>query len=145
MAVSLAESTVFRKLAKPATIPAKLWLTFKFVQATNDLDEERQEAGGGGNNDEGNNASSPNRSGRGGGRDEKVQRGGKPATVVDASREPQQRSLMGGGGVRSEGWGKNNGKKRKAKICPPGRSRGQGCFVPSLTISPHLSKPARFW
>ncbi|CAM9389062.1 unnamed protein product, partial [Pylaiella littoralis] len=32
VAVSLAESTVFRKVAKPVTIPAKLWLTLKCVQ-----------------------------------------------------------------------------------------------------------------
>ncbi|CAM9319676.1 unnamed protein product [Choristocarpus tenellus] len=33
LAVSLAESSLFRKLAKPITIPAKLWLTILAVQA----------------------------------------------------------------------------------------------------------------
>ncbi|CAM9987190.1 unnamed protein product [Ectocarpus sp. 8 AP-2014] len=32
MAISLAESTLFRKLAKPVTIPGKLWLKFKLSQ-----------------------------------------------------------------------------------------------------------------
>ncbi|CAB1104925.1 unnamed protein product [Ectocarpus sp. CCAP 1310/34] len=32
MAISLAESTLFRKLAKPVTIPGKLWLTLKLSQ-----------------------------------------------------------------------------------------------------------------
>ncbi|CAM9864977.1 unnamed protein product, partial [Ascophyllum nodosum] len=43
MAVSLAESTFFRKLAKPVTIPAKLWLTWKFVQVVNVHGGEQQD------------------------------------------------------------------------------------------------------
>lgn len=133
MAVSLAETTIIRRLAKPVTIPAKLWLTFKFVRMVNLHGGEE--------------------SARKGDNDTKASRkwmrsreNGKNAESLvatdEASRGGRRDGSPMGGGVRSRGWWKRSAGKRRA-ICPPGRSRGQGCFVPALTNHPPLSKPVR--
>lgn len=130
MAVSLAESTCFRKLAKPVTIPAKLWLTFKFVQVANL------------NKSEGDNDVSQGRSTS---RDKTADEEGKrrkrsrtTPSAVAAEREPGRGSAKVGGGR----WGQGRGSKRKA-ICPPGGRRGEsGCFVPASSAPRWVSLEA---
>ncbi|CAM9812219.1 unnamed protein product, partial [Hapterophycus canaliculatus] len=101
--LSLAESTLFRKLAKPVTIPAKLWLTLKFVQRT----------GGGNNNDD---------------RGEKGELGGKGATGGGGTRGRRAPEAAAAG--MGSGWGGGRSKRRRKAICPPGsRGGAPGCFV----------------
>lgn len=153
MVVALAESTVFRKLAKPITIPAKLWLTWKFVQVVNgddatDADADADADGAVGNRGSGGGNSAERGEGRGkgkgtvlrssgGGGGVRKDRGRKTTVVTDREREspwgssPEGRRAGGGGG--GWGWGRRTGRKRAA-ICPPGEGGGPGCFVPPLPV-----------
>lgn len=145
--MSLAESTVFRKLAKPVTIPAKLWLTWKFVQVVN-LGHEDDNATA--NKDKRTSGSKNGRRGTDGG----GVAGRTAATTVVTDRKAGRGKAeppRGRGGVNSAsrgggGWGKRQGgKRRKAAICPPGGGRGRGCFIPTLKASRGASKKLLSW
>lgn len=152
VAVSLAESTVFRKLAKPVTIPAKLWLTWKFVQATDMRqnissspspssspssspldDQQKPENEGNGpwgrlrlltrrNSDEPGGTQASNRRG--------VGVGGLPQRAKGA--RAQGLGLGAGAGARTRA-GERGGRRRRKAVCSPfGGGGGPGCFVVSV-------------
>lgn len=159
----MAESTVFRKLAKPVTIPAKLWLTLKFVQG---LDGMGKAEGGRPRDD----AKARTRDSATAAADVKKDaepsrgrraRGAESAAVAGQARAWWARgpAKEGGGGSRGVspdpsgakgGWGwrgvGRSGRKKKA-ICPPvrrGGGRAPGCFLaatPAGCLAPADFRP----
>lgn len=157
VAVSLAESTVFRKFAKPVTIPAKLWLTLKFVQGLGGMGK----GGEGGDDADDGSGSSGRKSAKsaGGKRRRQLQQppadaGATPgrgragaerrADTIVTERErgwwERGPAPTGGRGIRSAasssskaGWGLGRSGRRRKAICPPGTRGGgpPGCFVPT--------------
>ena len=159
MAVSLAESTFFRKLAKPVTIPAKLWLTWKFVQVVNVHGGEQQDddraaaatataAGPPSAAGDMHDRRRPHKKEKGDVRIKEQRRGRRqdkgaltdPA-VADGVDEPwwgRVRGMLEGspsrGALRAGGggWGGSRGGNRRRKsVCPPwrGAGGGPGCFA----------------
>lgn len=166
MAVSLAESTVLRKLAKPVTIPGKLWLTWKFVQAVNmgknqSAAESGDETYASESADEAQKQPYKGRWGRrlrnstgatadhAAGAGESSGKAGVRRGAADAEKDGQSRS---GGKKRSTGergkglgWrlGKGGGGKRRKAACSPFGEGGPGCFVVSVRQPVHVSAAAR--
>ncbi|CAN0005600.1 unnamed protein product [Scytosiphon promiscuus] len=137
---SLAESTLFRKLAKPVTIPAKLWLTLNFVQRTGgrrvvDGDREEDRSSRKGENGEGiaRGRRAPAAATAGElSKGEKGASGGGDTIVTEreGGAEAKRPSSKAGGGL---GWGGGRAKRRRKAICPPGsRGGAPGCFVAAI-------------
>eukprot|EP00752_Nemacystus_decipiens_P012591 g11151.t1 len=152
VAVSLAESTVFRKFAKPVTIPAKLWLTLKFVQGIGGMGK-----GEGGEDDDLDGSTSGRKGAKNpGGKRRRTQqqqqrgdaeensgrgRAGDDAIATGRDRGWWERGPAARGGGRggrsaaasgsTAGWGLGRSGRRRKAICPPGRMGGgaPGCFV----------------
>ncbi|CAM9218414.1 unnamed protein product [Sphacelaria rigidula] len=101
VAVSFAESTLFRKLAKPVTIPGKFWLTFKVIETTNVGERKARSSSG----------------------DEDL-------TMTQAAPPGGRSSGEEGRGWGTRlGLGGKRRRRRRAAICNPFGGGGAGCFV----------------
>lgn len=123
--LSLAESTLFRKLAKPVTIPAKLWLTLNFVQRVGGRKNDNLDGNGATIDGDTKGRRTPKATAAS--KLAKGEKGASGADMIVVERE-------GAGGKQSSsnagGWGGGRSKRRRKAICPPGTRGGTpGCFV----------------